>query len=75
MLVLQPAYRRRNHTGAGLDAAVISVHDGVDGGSLAVGIVKEQTDIGVQRALVSFERQGVIATLIDDLLGRCRVGS
>jgi hypothetical protein len=69
MLVLQPADRRRNHTGAGFDTAVISVHGGVDGGRLAVRIVEEQTDIGVQRALVSFERQGIVATLIDDLLG------
>jgi hypothetical protein len=32
-------------------------------------IVEEHGDIGVQRALIALEREGVITTLIDDLLG------
>jgi hypothetical protein len=69
MLVLQPAYRRRNHTGAGLDTAVISVHGAVDGGSLAVGIVKEQTDID------ELKNQWGWGGFTTHDLGRCRLAA
>src|SRR5208337_4159808 len=38
-------------------------------GAIHQRIVEEHGDIGVQRALIAPEREGVIATLIDDLLG------
>src|SRR5215470_13140139 len=56
---------------AGFDPTVIAIDRLIGGGgcSLKLWVVEELFDIGMQRALVAFERQGVIALLIDDLLG------
>src|SRR5215831_17107019 len=71
MPLLEPSDIGRDEGGAGFDPTVIAIDRLIGGGgcSLKLWVVEELFDIGMQRALVAFERQGVIALLIDDLLG------
>lgn len=69
MIVLQPLYVGADRGGTGFDAAVIALDNGLGGGDLAGGVIEIADDIVMQRTLVALQRQGVIATLIDDLLG------
>jgi hypothetical protein len=53
---------------AGFDPPVIPI-DRLRGNAVRPGwIVEKQPDIVMQRRLISFQRQGIIAALIDDLL-------
>ena len=69
MLFLQPIDMGRDDGGAGFNAAVIGIDRGVGGCGFRLRVIKESADIGVQRALIALEGQGVVATLFDDLLG------
>src|SRR5262249_10135855 len=71
MPLLEPSDIGRDEGDAGFDPTVIAIDRLIGGGgcSLKLWVVEELFDIGMQRALVAFERQGVIALLIDDLLG------
>jgi len=69
MAFLQPADVRRDGDGAGFDAAMIGVDRGVVCRGLGQRIVEKHLNVFVKRCLIALERKGVIAALIDDLLG------
>jgi hypothetical protein len=64
---LQSFHLGRNQTGASFDAAMIVVH----GRTLVDGFVsrlrEQEANIGMQRAMIPFERQDIVATPFDDL--------
>lgn len=64
MVFLEPLDGRGDRGGAGFNATMIAIDGGVDGDLPGGGIVEKSADIVMQRALVAFERQGIIATLI-----------
>ena len=67
MLLLQPVDIAREGRRARLDASMIAVDSLRCRGPRASGIVQKQADVIMQRALIAFQRQSVVATLIDDL--------
>jgi hypothetical protein len=69
MPFLRPVDVCRDRDAASFDAAMIGVDRRMFRRGLGQRILEEHGDIGVQRALIALEREGVIATLIDDLLG------
>ncbi len=69
MVLLQPVDLGCHRGRAGLDAAMIAVHRGVDGVDLARWVVEKPDYVVVQRTLVPPQRQHVIADLRDDLPG------
>ena len=69
MIILQPLYVGADRGRTGFDAAVIALDNGLGGGDLAGGVVEIADDIVMQRTLVALQRQSVVATPIDDLLG------
>jgi hypothetical protein len=68
MLLLQPVDIIRNRGCAGFDAPVI----GIDGlrrrAARTSRVIQEQSDVSMQRALVAFQRQRIVAALIHELL-------
>ncbi len=68
--LLQPADVGRDGGRACLNPAVAGIDGRLGRGGLGGGVIKEADDVIVQRALIAFQRQGVVATLIDDLPGR-----
>jgi len=69
MIILRPLYVGADRGRTGFDAAVIALDNGLGGGDLAGGVVEIADDIVMQRTLVALQRQSVVATPIDDLLG------
>ena len=67
MLFDQPFDIRRDRGRAGLDAAVAGIDDRSGADRLALGIVEKQNNVIVKRSLISFQGEGVIAALIDNL--------
>ena len=69
MLCLQPVDVCRNRDAARFDAAMIGIDRGMFRRGLCQRVVVKHADISVLCALIALEREGVIAALIDDLLG------
>ena len=69
MLLLEPADFCRNRRRAGFHAPVIALDDRSGGRGLRLRVVEQEPDIVVQSALISFQRQRVIALLLHDLPG------
>ena len=69
MVFHQPGDIRRDRRRAGLDAAVIAVDDGRWPWSYCWRDHRETAHVAMQRSLVALQRQGIVAALIDDLLG------
>ena len=69
MTLIQLLYIRLNQRGAGLDAAVIAIHGRMLVGGLAREFVEQVSDVSMQGAVISFERQDVIPLILDNFLG------
>src|SRR5215218_7249265 len=69
MSLLQPSDVGRDQGGAGLDAAVIAIDGGMGNLGGAGGVVEEAADIVVQAALVTFQREHIVAAPFDHLGG------
>src|SRR3954452_6275760 len=69
MLLLQPGDVGRDQAGAGLDAAVVAIDRDMGKLGGAGGVVEEAADIVVQAALVTFQREHIVAALFDHLGG------
>lgn len=65
MLLLQPSDVGRDQAGAGLNAAMIAIDRGMANLGGAGGVVEDAADIVVQAALVTFQREHIIASLFD----------
>ena len=69
MVFDQPRDVSRDRGGAGFDAAMIGLDDRRGGDRFAGRIVEMQHNVVMKRSLISLQGQGVVAALIDDLLG------
>jgi hypothetical protein len=67
MAVLKPSNVGCDGGHAGLDSPVVAIHGRV--ACLARGIIEKHADSGVRGLLVAFQRQRVIAALIDNVPG------
>jgi len=67
MAFFQPRYFSRNKRVAGLDELLFYLKlMSIDG--LAKWLIKQGSDISMQGAVIAFERQNVIALLLDNFL-------
>jgi len=69
MVFDQPGDIGRDHGCAGFYAAMISLDDRRGGDRFAGGIVEIKHNVIMKRSLISLQGQGVVAALINDLLG------
>src|SRR5882724_5613889 len=69
MIFLEPVDRRGDCRHAGFDAPVIALDSGFGRDLLRSGIIEKSAHVVMQRALITLERQGIVASLIDDLTG------
>ena len=69
MVFVQPRDVGRDRGRTGFDAAMIGLDDRLGGDRLAGGVVEKKHDVVMKRSLISLQGEGIVAALIDDLLG------